>query len=179
MLRHMLADRFKLVAHMERRDLPVYTLTLARANGRLGPNLRLHAPPCEPGARIPVTSLPPDFARGVPPGLSSVTCGGSVSVGGSEMSGIAMTIPMIAQTIQQFWLNAPVRDRTGLTGGFDVRIENMVNQWGTRAPNIDGAPSDLAPLPAALQEQLGLRIEQGREPTDVVVIDRLERPTEN
>jgi hypothetical protein len=85
-----------------------------------------------------------------------------VSVGGSEMSGIAMTIPMIAQTIQQFWLNAPVRDRTGLTGGFDVRIENI-----------------LAPLPAALQEQLGLRIEQGREPTDVVVIDRLERPTEN
>ncbi len=179
MLRHMLADRFKLVAHIERRDLPVYALTVARTDGRLGPNLVPHTPPCEPPASVPVSALPPAVARSVPAGATSVPCGSALRIGGGDMTGVALNLPRIAQIIEQFWLNAPVRDQTGLSGRFDVTVENMINQWGNRAPTVDGAPSDAASLPAALREQLGLRIEQGREASDVVVVDHLERPTEN
>ena len=179
MTRHMLADRFKLAAHIERRDLPVYALKVARADGRLGPNLSPHSSPCQPGTLVSVSSLPPAFARDVGAGIAAVPCGGTPFISGSGMSGIAISMSRVAQIVEQFWLFMPVRDQTGLTGIFDVRVENMINQWGNRAPTVDGAPSDAASLPAALQEQLGLRIEQGREPADVVVIDHLERPTEN
>ena len=93
------------------------------------------------------------------------------------MVGVGMTVATLAQTIENFWLGDRVVDRTGLEGGFDMLLENMVDQWGPRGPGIDAAPSDAAPLPAALQEQLGLRIDARREPVDVLVIDRIERPS--
>jgi uncharacterized protein (TIGR03435 family) len=61
-----------------------------------------------------------------------------------------------------------VSDRTGLTGLFDVDLE-----WA------EEAGSDKPSIFAAVQEQLGLKLESVREPVDVVVIDHVERPTED
>jgi len=177
MLQRMLASRFQLRVHTEQRLATVHVLTLARSDGKLGPHLTPRTPPCEPGSRISVDDLPAAFRRGLPAGLTTAPCGSTLIAGGDRMTGAGMTMAALAQAIEGYWLNERVFDRTGLTGGFDVLIENMVNQWGNRGPSVDNAASDAAPLPAALQEQLGLRIETRREPIDVLVIDRIERPS--
>ena len=70
----------------------------------------------------------------------------------------------------------PVIDRTGLSGAFDFDLE-----WtsGPVAPGAGaGAPADDGPsIFVAVQEQLGLRLEPGRAPFDVVVVDAVQRPT--
>jgi uncharacterized protein (TIGR03435 family) len=70
----------------------------------------------------------------------------------------------------------PVDDRTGLTGSFDIQVELPPLQPAT----TDGGAIDPAvSVFTVLQEQLGLRVEEGRGPVEVLVVDRLERPTEN
>lgn len=177
MLQNMLAERFHLRVHSEQRIATVHVLTVARNDGKLGPHMTPRTPPCEPGSRISVSDLPPDFRRGIPAALTTAPCGSTLIAGGDRMTGLGMTTAALAQAIEGYWLNEHVVDRTGLTGGFDILIENMVNQWGNRSPSLDATPSDAAPLPAALQEQLGLRIDARREPIDVLVIDRVERPS--
>jgi uncharacterized protein (TIGR03435 family) len=177
MLQRMLADRFQLRVHTDQRMATVHVLSLARSDGKLGPHLTPRIPPCEPGSRIPVDDLPPAFRRGLPGGLTTAPCGSTLIAGGDRMTGAGMTMAALAQAIEGYWLYERVIDRTGLTGGFDILIEHMVNQWGNRSPSVDASPSDAAPLPAALQEQLGLRIDTRREPIDVLVIDRIERPS--
>jgi uncharacterized protein (TIGR03435 family) len=177
MLQRMLADRFQLLVHNEQRIATVHALTLARSDGKLGPHLTLRTPPCEPGSRVSLSDVPPEIRRGLPTGLTTAPCGSTLLAGGDRMAGVGMTIGALAQAIEGYWLNEHVVDRTGLTGGFDILIENMVNQWSNRGPSVDAAPSDAGPLQAALQEQPGLRIEARREPIDVLVIDRIERPS--
>jgi uncharacterized protein (TIGR03435 family) len=74
------------------------------------------------------------------------------------------------------YFRRPVVDRTGLTGFFDVQIDLPPLQPAT---SPDGGPES-GPSPfTVLQEQLGLRVEEGRGPVEVLVVDRIERPTEN
>jgi uncharacterized protein (TIGR03435 family) len=60
-----------------------------------------------------------------------------------------------------------------------VLLTNVVNQWTSNPLKAEADDPDGARLPVALEDQLGLRLELRREPTDVVVIDRIERPSEN
>jgi uncharacterized protein (TIGR03435 family) len=66
-----------------------------------------------------------------------------------------------------------VLDRTGLTGGFDVEL-----RYESPTASAD-TPSDAPSIFTAVREQLGLRLEQRREPREVVVIDHVEQPTSN
>jgi uncharacterized protein (TIGR03435 family) len=73
-----------------------------------------------------------------------------------------------------------VIDRTGLTGNWEFELTFMPDQFdpppGQNAPAIDpNAPS----LPTALQEQLGLKLEDTKGTIEVLVVERVERPTEN
>jgi len=74
-------------------------------------------------------------------------------------------------------LKRKVLDRSGLTGEYDVNLK-----W---APDISTSGNNPVPVEAgpsiftALEEQLGLKLEAGRAPIDVLIIDRIERPTEN
>jgi len=88
-------------------------------------------------------------------------------------------MPILAQAITNYWLNEPVVDRTGLTGEYDVLLTNVVNQWTSNPLKAEADDPDAARLPVALEDQLGLKLELGREPAEVVVIDRIERPSEN
>jgi uncharacterized protein (TIGR03435 family) len=68
-------------------------------------------------------------------------------------------------------LNRPVIDRTNLTERFDIEL-----QFSTAVrPDGDSGP----PICAAITEQLGLQVQEGRTTVDVLVIDHIERPTEN
>jgi uncharacterized protein (TIGR03435 family) len=163
MLRAMLRDRFRLAARVEKRDLPVYHLVLARADGRLGSGMR----------RSPVNCLDPEarkkaYAAALP--NSRIVCGlqdgaGSFTGGGVEVATIASVLTGAS--------GRPVLDRTGLSGGFDVDL-----RW---TPSLagDAAPPDVVSIFTAVQEQLGLKLENATAPLDVLVIDRIERPSEN
>jgi uncharacterized protein (TIGR03435 family) len=73
----------------------------------------------------------------------------------------------------------PIVDQTGLTGTFDVFLTNVVNQWTDNPLQAEAAAPDALRLPVALEDQLGLRLERRPEVADVVVVDRIEKPTEN
>ena len=182
MLRQLLADRFALKVHTEQREVDVYTLVLARADGRLGPGLRKPAVDCQ--AREDARKR--DAAAGVPPsqsvppgppkpgerpecGMMSSSMNGvlRLATGGTPISAIG--------TIVQTTVGRPVLDRTGLTGRFDIDL-----QFAGTGPLVNAdTPDAPASVFTAVQEQLGLKLEPRKERMEVLVIDSVERPTEN
>jgi len=167
MIRSLLEERFKLKAHRETRELPIYELVLARADRRLGPEMRKPATDCD--AAI-AAGIPPPRQPGEPP-----PCG--------LMAGPARTIAGGA-TMQQLAANLTVRlerlvfDKTGLTGRFAFTLAFTPDRMPTEAPPPGIPPIDPngPSLVTALQEQLGLKLEPARGPVDVLVIDRVEHP---
>ena len=71
-----------------------------------------------------------------------------------------------------------VVDRTGLSGGFDFELE-FAEMTAGAAAGVSPPPGSAPSIFTALEEQLGLRLEPTRAPIEVLVIDRIERPTEN
>ena len=84
---------------------------------------------------------------------------------------IETLVTFLGYTIQR-----PVRDRTALTGVFDIELTFMNANSAASAGVGPDAPPDLR---TALTEQLGLKLEPTRAPVDVLVIDSIERPAEN
>lgn len=186
MLRAMLADRFKLAVHFEKREQPVYDLVLARSDGRLGPGLlRVADVDCEAraaarraaveearasGKPVPPSPLPPR------PGSTDRMEPCNVWFNGPRMEG---DIPIaILVTMLRGAAGRPVVDKTGLQGTYRVTLEydRMAGIRGPAAsPQADGPPSVFT----AVQEQLGLKLEPSTAERDTLVVDRLERPTEN
>jgi uncharacterized protein (TIGR03435 family) len=165
MLRAVLADRLKLQAHLEPRDQAVYFLIAARPDGRLGPQIERTARDCASlaaadRAGVPRPALPPP-SNGAPP-CGMRTNDGELMAGGVTMDILARNLGMQA--------GRPVFDRTGLDGYFDLTLK-----WRDQNP----ANTDAASFFTALQEQLGLKLESGRAPLQTLVIDHIERPSDN
>jgi uncharacterized protein (TIGR03435 family) len=191
MLRSMLVDRFRLVAHSERRELPVIALTMARADRRLGPKLRSSGSECAPlrppeGIPIPPPPPPP------PPGAVNAApiriiletdeplgrrCGAMVAPG--WMSARSITMQEFARQLSTV-VRRPVINETELPGAFDYDVIFSPEGLGGRLVGPPPASvSDAPSLETALRDDLGLRLDPRRGPVDVVVVDRIERPTEN
>jgi uncharacterized protein (TIGR03435 family) len=157
MLQSLLEDRFKLVVQRETRELSVYELKLAKAGGPLGPNLKESS-----AGACPVDS----------PAVGTIPCGGFVldrgRLAGNKDQLSALTKPLSGI------VDRPVVDKTGLTRRFDLILE-----W---SPDMGGAANSNSGLPSiftALQEQLGLKLEAAKEPTEMLIIERAEKPSEN
>jgi uncharacterized protein (TIGR03435 family) len=167
MLRRLLAERFKFSGHDETRELPIYELVMARTDGRLGPRMS--------PARVDCDALREAYSRGEGSMPPSSDCGGSREPGRVWMRGATMS--NFARAILAGWTDRIVEDQTGLRGGYDFDLE-FAPESGTTigAPAADG---NLPSLFTALEEQLGLKLRPGRKSVDVLVIDRLELPTEN
>ena len=163
MLRSLLAERFSLVIHRETRQMPAYALTLARGDGRLGPELKSVAPCASPS-----TAPDPQLQER---GQERRRCGG-FSVGNGAMNGSGVTMTQLAAELPSATEGRYVVDRTGLSGAFDVRL-----MWNADAlgPNAS-ASNNAASIFAAIQEQLGLKLEAIQAPIEVIVIDRVDRP---
>lgn len=159
MLRTMLADRFRLVVHKEQQESPVYALTLARRDGRLGPRLKKSETECAPPDSGPAQSPQPRSRCGF-------------MLGNGVLSGRGATMARVAAELS--FVDRQVIDRTGLAGAFDIDLEWTPDSPGA-APNPDTGPS----IFTAIQEQLGLKLEPATAPLDIIVIDSAERPTEN
>ncbi len=185
MLQTLLADRFGLKYHKETRELSTYALVV----GKNGPKLE----PAKADAPEAPTVVP--FGRGQGLGeRGQVAVGrGQVVVGGSggqmQIAGGGMSMAQFAQLLGNN-LGRTVIDKTGLTGLYDIKLTwtpepgQGLMPPGAPVPGSGdrGASSPDGPLPSiftAIQEQLGLKIDSTKGPIEVLVIDRVEKPTGN
>jgi uncharacterized protein (TIGR03435 family) len=151
MLQKLLADRFRLAFHREQRELPAFVVVLGSGTPKLTPTQ-------SPGS-LPVAGMGP----GVFYGVNATTTDFAIALQGAAM-------------------DRPVVDQTGLTGRWDFRLEWTPDpsQFGGRAFSVGPPDANRPPaLFTAIQEQLGLKLESRRAAVDVLVIERVEKPSEN
>lgn len=182
MLRTLLAERFGLRTRIETRQAPVHVLILARSDGRWGPGLKRTTPECErqlAERKAGKISSPPAFNPDAPVPVCGVTAGVRSPNGASKLLLGGMELTALVRSISSE-LSAPVIDRTGLSGLFDITLEFMTaRSIAGRAPGLDANSTDPLPLPidAALPAQLGLRLEKEIGPLPVVLVDAATPPT--
>jgi uncharacterized protein (TIGR03435 family) len=169
MLQQVLTDRFKLKVHRGQQELPVYELVIAKK----GPKLK--------------EAIPGDtYANGIK-GPDGVARAGMMWMIPGQLTGQAIPISNLARLLSR-QLGLTIVDKTGLTGKYDIKL-----QWdpeesrgpmfaGPQGGNQEAAPPPDASGPSiftALREQLGLRLQSTKGPVETLVIDHIERPSEN
>jgi len=158
MIQKLLVDRFELKFHTEKRELPVYAMVVAKS----GPKITVS--PGDPNAF-------PGIGFGRAPGVISLV-GRNTGLNG------------VANGLQSNILDKPVVDQTGLTGRFDfqMRFTPDPTQWANLGVPATANPNDLDAPPdifTAFEQQLGLKLQPTKAVVDVMVIDRIERPSPN
>ena len=153
MLQRLLVERFQLRAHRATKRLPIYLLTVASGGSKLE------------------SAGSSDISGGLRPGRGL-------------LAGDRTDVPFLAQALSQI-VGRTVVDQTGLTGKYNFELRwkpemgSANTAWGESSPVAAAADPDRATIFTALQEQLGLRLNSGKGPVEVIVIDHLARPTEN
>ncbi len=176
MLQLLLADRFKLAIHRETKELGAYSLVVAKN----GPKLQ----EAKPGDTYPNGFKGPDGGSGAGMFRMGMYAGGS-----GELIGQGLPMATLARLLSER-LQSTVLDSTGLTGNYDFTLKwaSSVSQAPSPAPlNISqqgagSTPAPDSPAPsifAAIQEQLGLKLESQNGSGELLVIDHAERPLEN
>jgi uncharacterized protein (TIGR03435 family) len=158
MLRNLLAERFQLTFHRERKEFSVYALTVAKT-----------------GLKLKESTAPPD---GLPDLVNVITPekGGGYRI---VLPARNATMAQFASMMQRTIFDRPVVDQTGLTGKYDFDLEWRPNEsqfGGNIAANPDSSEPDLF---AALHQQLGLRLEATKGFVEALAIDRVEKPSDN
>ena len=155
MLRKLLEDRFHLRTHHEEKVMPVYILTLAKD----GPKLKQ------------TQSTPGDLTEVI----------NRISPEGVTLPARNAPLSEVVAVMQRTILEKPILDKTGLTGRYDFDLEWTPDdsQFGGLIPRDTFANATQPNLFEAMQTQLGLKLEAARSAAPVLVIDNVERPSEN
>jgi uncharacterized protein (TIGR03435 family) len=176
--------------HADSREMQMYSLVFARDDKRLGPNLARSTVDCEARSRQaepsgPPGALPAARPAGEPPPLE---CGVSLQMIPSESILNAGDI-QFSDLVRLIATNLgrPVVDATGLTGAFSARMRFQSTNSGLpglplpprQVPLGSSADSTAPSLMTAVQEQLGLKLEGGRAPVPIQVVDSVDWPTED
>jgi uncharacterized protein (TIGR03435 family) len=150
MVRTLLADRFKMTARWETKATPVYELVVAKS-----------------GPKMPKVA-DTDRTRGV-----------FITLNGNQMQALAaepprgLTMQELAERLTAFGAQRPVIDKTGLEGLYKVTLSFGIT------PREATAPSEYPDLFTAVQEQLGLKMQDAKVPVDTLIVDHMERPDAN
>jgi len=195
MLQNLLADRFRLVLKHELRETPVYALTVAsRGKLKLSPDETLPVPVrLLPPAGLPALPMPP-LGRGKMMGLTMPA--------EAQMAGHAISMSDLARALRPH-AGRIVVDKTGLNELFDLDLKFSRDSLSATAAIPAAQPQSVPPLPAppipgaplpgmppvtqpqalplrnVLEEQLGLKLESARMPLEVLIIESVERPSDN
>jgi uncharacterized protein (TIGR03435 family) len=215
MLQNLLAERFKLTLHREKKNLPMYALVVGKNGPKLKESVEDPAPkegdapkaggPADDplaGAAMRKLAVGRDGFPVLPPGAGRAGTMISLMSGNAHMAANGQSIAGLAEMLSN-QLDLPVVDMTGLTGKYDFTLTYAPEGGaGLRLPAGIAPPPPAAPAPGeggggmpaasapdtqsspnlftALQEQLGLKLEQRKGPVDLLVIDHLEKaPVEN
>jgi bla regulator protein blaR1 len=180
MMQSLLSERFHLAVHYETQEMPVYALTLIKP-GRLGPKLIRHAdgPPCDSSASAERFGVDPDPDAAVFPPICHGQQGWRNRKGRIVVGSRDTTLALLAQSIGGK-AGRPVVDRTGITDRIDYRIEWTPESNGA-GPNREEVQPDPNPVTFldAVRDQLGLKLQSTKAPVQTLVIDHIERPSEN
>jgi len=152
MLQKILMDRFHLAFHYETRELPVYLLVVAKSGMRM-------------------TEIQPAI------GPNGMKDGGGRQLGRGRIQSMGQPMKPLVNALTHE-LGRPVVDQTGLTGYYNFTLKWTPDEGLApkgASPDDTAAPS----IFTAVQEQLGLKLENGKAPIPVLVVDRLEQPSEN
>jgi uncharacterized protein (TIGR03435 family) len=197
MIRGLLADRFKLKVHAETREVPIYALVLARSDGKLGPKLAKSTDDCEKILAERRAAAQAARAGGAGPVPFAMPGPNEKPVCTISMRPIPVPngIPLMhfragGQPMQLLvsqissMVNRRVVDKTGLTGLYD--FEMQFSMMGAQMPlttqqpgATPTAPIDDGPSMSDAVRELGLKLESERGPVEHLVIDSIERPTED
>jgi uncharacterized protein (TIGR03435 family) len=173
MIQRLLAERFKLTAHIETRTLPIFALVTAHIDGRPGPHLRASEVNCEAVmalSRAPASAFPQPGQRQ----LCDLFVGFAprFEAGGVTMAQLAASLSRQVSRL--------VMDGTHLEGRFDLELQWTPDlpQQPAAAYRLNGIEVDPngPSIVAALEEQLGLRLQPAEGSADVLVIDSVSQP---
>ncbi len=177
MLQNLLAERFGLKVHREKREMPVYELVVAK--GRAKFNQAVAVPP---RTAAPKMAFDADGVPVLPPGGG--TAWGLPGKDGTSSWGVMheeITMERLAAILGSLIGGRPVTDATGLKGKYDLAMHWLM----PAGPSDSATPADPyvgagATVFAALQSQLGLKLQSKKGMVEVLVVDHCERmPTEN
>lgn len=149
MIQHLLQQRFHLQTHIETRTLPLLKLTVAKDGIK--------------------------FSEWQKPAEDQSNKKGSMNVNNDEMTAIGVPMGTLVRFLAS-QTHMPVVDETGLKGNYNFNMKWQREEEGPSSGLHDQA---LPPIYAALPEQLGLKLESGKGPVNVLVVDSIEQPGEN
>jgi uncharacterized protein (TIGR03435 family) len=150
LVRELLKDRFKLQVKVQTKELPIYALVVAKG----GPKLKPSAPPAAGD-----TPTPAKWSTSALNGVMKIAATNAEMVG---LAGNLMVQPAVGRQVV---------DETGLKGNYDYALK-----W---ALNPDSPNASAPDIFTALQEQLGLKLDSRKGPVDTLVVEHVERPSEN
>jgi len=165
MWRNMLVDRMKVAGHIDEVERTTFSMVLARADGGLGPELRMSTLDCSPGS--------PDAPRPAMPGDVRNKCTlhtgrGIVESGGVRLDYLARSLGGLVGGV--------VTNRTGLDGFYALTLRYDARKM---TPERTTPLEEGAPFFREMEEQLGLKLVAGKTIVKIFVIDHIERPTPN
>lgn len=169
MLQPLLEDRFQLKLHRETRELPVYNLVVEKQ----GPKPSEDQTPPEPRQRIISFASEGERLGGLPRGGLRIIAGGATTA----IEGTAVSIPTLVMLLQG-QSDRMVVDKTGFDKLIDVRLE-FKREAGAAPTDPNAVVADAPPLLFTAIRDIGLRLVPAKAPMEVLVIDRIERPSEN
>jgi len=155
-LQKVLADRFQLTFHHDKRELSVYVLTVAKG----GPKNLTKSDSTGDGFSVPLRPVPGGFSMPIHNAMMS------------DFTGFAL---------QGAVLDRPVLDQTGIVGRYDFTLTwaPLGTEFGGALPPPQSTDNPPPGLFTAIQEQLGLKLDAVKAPADVMVIDKAEKPSAN
>ena len=160
MLQNLLVERFQLKVHRSTKELPVYALVVAKGGPQLKETATNPAAPSAAKGRGTIFSTTPDGPR-------------------KRFEFDGMTLAKFADVLSPE-VDRPVIDKTGLTAKYDVRLEFAPERNTPFGPTAATAGGSTPALFTALTEQLGLKLEPGKGPVMLLLVDSaLKEPTEN
>jgi uncharacterized protein (TIGR03435 family) len=167
MLRHLLAERFKLAFHYDKKEAKVFDLVVAKSG------LKMKESGADPGATPPSPGPQKKDSEGfpiynLPPGSISV----GRANGLARITGTAIRMESLANNLVTL-LHDPIFDATGLTGKYDFQYTCTQESIGQNAPNSE--PATGPTIFAALEKDLGLKLEAKKGAIDMFVIDHVDK----